>query len=174
MGELQRDRELLREEVNQLKSQVGWIMETLQVLLRITDYFPPISTAEVNVPLTLSDLTPVQGHDQSVAIQVLMCGPSPKDLPQPSFLKLSDRHCLSVLPQSHKNRNQRLNKKQKNSRRGVFDPIPMTYTELYPYLVYRGLITTRAIYPPDPLPARFRTDLHYEFQQKVAGHDLEG
>lgn len=29
-----------------------------------------------------------------------------------------------------------------------FDPIPMTYTQLYPYLVQKGLITTRSLPPP--------------------------
>ena len=27
--------------------------------------------------------------------------------------------------------------------------------------------------PPDPLPVGFRTDLHCEFHQGAAGHDLE-
>lgn len=34
MDELNRGQDLLREEVNQLKSQMGWVMETLQALLR--------------------------------------------------------------------------------------------------------------------------------------------
>ncbi|XP_058761261.1 uncharacterized protein LOC131634621 [Vicia villosa] len=54
-----------------------------------------------------------------------------------------------------------------------FDPIPMTYTELYPHLVQLGLITTRSFTPRDPPPAGFRADLHCEFHQGAAGHDLE-
>ncbi|XP_058755192.1 uncharacterized protein LOC131628376 [Vicia villosa] len=54
-----------------------------------------------------------------------------------------------------------------------FDPIPMTYTELYPHLVQLGLITTRSFTPRDPPPAGFRDDLHCEFHQGAAGHDLE-
>ncbi|XP_058776989.1 uncharacterized protein LOC131651341 [Vicia villosa] len=57
--------------------------------------------------------------------------------------------------------------------RTQFDPIPMTYTELYPHLVQLGLITTRSFTPPNPLPANFRSDLHCEFHQGAAGHDLE-
>ncbi|XP_058767291.1 uncharacterized protein LOC131640956 [Vicia villosa] len=54
-----------------------------------------------------------------------------------------------------------------------FDPIPMTYTELYPHLVQLGLITTRSFTPRDPPPAGFRADLHCEFHQGAVGHDLE-
>ena len=57
--------------------------------------------------------------------------------------------------------------------RTQFDPIPMTYTALYPHLVELGLITTRPLTPPDPLPAGFRSDLHCEFHPGAAGHDLE-
>ena len=60
-----------------------------------------------------------------------------------------------------------------NRNRARFDPIPMSYTELYPAMVQRGLITTRSLTPPDPLPAGFRSDLHCEFHQGAAGHDLE-
>ncbi|XP_058763510.1 uncharacterized protein LOC131636949 [Vicia villosa] len=57
--------------------------------------------------------------------------------------------------------------------RTEFDPIPMTYTEFYPHLVQLGLITTRSFTPRDPPPAVFRDDLHCEFHQGAAGHDLE-
>ncbi|XP_058729077.1 uncharacterized protein LOC131601309 [Vicia villosa] len=62
-----------------------------------------------------------------------------------------------------------------NRGRTTYDPIPMTYTELYPALVQKGLITTRAMPPPRNPPSRgFRPDLHCEFHQGGAGHDLEG
>ncbi|XP_050919599.1 uncharacterized protein LOC127137156 [Lathyrus oleraceus] len=53
-------------------------------------------------------------------------------------------------------------------------PIPMTFTELYPYLVQRGLVTTRALGPPpNPLPANYNTAAHCLFHEGAPGHDLE-
>ena len=49
----------------------------------------------------------------------------------------------------------------------------MTYTELYPALVQKGLITTRPLIPRNPPPSGFRSDLHCEFHQGDASHDLE-
>ncbi|CAI8596150.1 unnamed protein product [Vicia faba] len=58
--------------------------------------------------------------------------------------------------------------------RGHFDPIPMTYIELYSALVQKGLITTRALPPPlYPFPTGFQSDLHCEFHQGGAGHNLK-
>ena len=58
--------------------------------------------------------------------------------------------------------------------RTQFDPIPMTYAELYPSMVQKGLITTRTPPPPpNPLPHGFRFDLHCAFHEGVADHDLE-
>ena len=57
--------------------------------------------------------------------------------------------------------------------RNQFDHIPVTYTELYPALVQKGLITTKALLPPNPLPSGFRSDLHCAFHEGAAGHDLE-
>ena len=57
--------------------------------------------------------------------------------------------------------------------RAQFDPIPMTYTKLYPALVQKGLITTRPLIPQNPPLTGFRYDLHYEFHQGAVGHDLE-
>ena len=72
-------------------------------------------------------------------------------------------------PQQNAGQNQNRNARARTQ----FDPIPMTYTELYPGLVQRGFITTRPLTPPNPLPSGFRSDLHCEFHKGVAGHDLE-
>lgn len=50
----------------------------------------------------------------------------------------------------------------------------MTFTELYPYLVQRGLVTTRALGPPpNPLPANYNAATHCLFHEGAPGHDLE-
>ena len=60
-----------------------------------------------------------------------------------------------------------------NRNRAQFDPIPMIYTDLYPVLVQKGLITTRPLLPRNTPPVGFRFDLHCVFHQGVVGHDLE-
>src|SRR4051812_3612801 len=95
MEELQQDQELLRAEVNQLKSQMNQIMEILQVLLKREDNFPFIVTKQVGVPVVLPNSTTVQRQYHPVSTLVPSGGPSPKDLPQPSFSKLPDQQSLS-------------------------------------------------------------------------------
>ncbi|XP_039683967.1 alpha/beta-gliadin-like [Medicago truncatula] len=55
-----------------------------------------------------------------------------------------------------------------------FDPIPMKYGELFPYLLERNLVQTRPTPPiPKKLPARWRPDLFCVFHQGAQGHDVE-
>src|SRR3954469_20327947 len=171
MEELQQDQELLRVEVSQLKSQMDQIVEILQVLLKKECNIPPIITKQVNTPLAFSVATPTQGKPSvmscdsyfEVEKETHVC------FPQSVLHRTLHQHPLSVPSQG--------NKKQKQNQirgRTTYDPIPMTYTELYPALVQKGLITTRAMPPPrNPLPDGFRSDLHCEFHQGAAGHDLE-
>ncbi|RHN71941.1 putative transcription factor bZIP family [Medicago truncatula] len=55
-----------------------------------------------------------------------------------------------------------------------FDPIPIKYAKLLPYLLERNLVQIR---PPPPipkiLPARWRPDLFCVFHQGAQGHDVE-
>src|SRR3954471_21611181 len=151
MEELQQDQEFLRAEVNELKIQMNQIMEIVQVLLKKECNIPPIITKQVNTPLAFSVATPTQG--------------------KPSFMSCDsyfgvEKETLVCFPQSvlHRNLHQRPlsvpsqgNKKQKqdqNRDRTHFDPIPMSYTELYPTLVHKGLITTRAMPPPRNPPQK--------------------
>ena len=55
-----------------------------------------------------------------------------------------------------------------------FDPIPMTYAELYPSLVLKNLIQPRnPSQIPEPLPWWFKPDLRCFFHQGAPGHDIE-
>lgn len=53
MEELQRGQESLRVEINQLKTQMSWIMEILQAMLRKEDNPTPVAVAKM---LTQKDL----------------------------------------------------------------------------------------------------------------------
>ncbi|XP_050909226.1 uncharacterized protein LOC127123003 [Lathyrus oleraceus] len=56
-----------------------------------------------------------------------------------------------------------------------FASIPMTYTELYPSLLQKGLVTPRSLGPPpNPLPPWYNPDAHCPFHGGAPGHDLEG
>lgn len=55
-----------------------------------------------------------------------------------------------------------------------FNPVPMTYTKLYPALIKRNLIQTRAPPPiPDKLHLWYKADVSCHFHQGAHGHDLK-
>lgn len=73
---------------------------------------------------------------------------------------------------------QRTNRFQPGQRppRTYFEPIPMTYSQLYPALIQKGLVTPRGYEnpPPNPLPTWYDLHKHCAFHEGAAGHDLEG
>jgi len=55
-----------------------------------------------------------------------------------------------------------------------FDLIPMKYAELFPYLLEKRFIQTRAPPPvPKKLPTQWRLGLFCAFHQGAQGHDVE-
>src|ERR1051325_2376534 len=69
---------------------------------------------------------------------------------------------------------QQFNNQNRAPRVTQFDPIPMTYTELYPALIERNLIQTRSPPPvPEKLPWWYKADVSCPFHQGAPGHDLE-
>lgn len=61
-------------------------------------------------------------------------------------------------------------------KRTYFEPIPMTYSQLYHVLIQRRLITPRGYDnpPPNPVPTWYNQRKHCAFHKGAAGHDLEG
>ena len=54
------------------------------------------------------------------------------------------------------------------------DPIPMKYTDLFPWLLERKLIYNQTPpLVPTKLTARYRPDLFCAFHQGAPGHDIE-
>ncbi|XP_050918975.1 uncharacterized protein LOC127136468 [Lathyrus oleraceus] len=72
----------------------------------------------------------------------------------------------------------RQNAQHQNRRQGeraTFNPIPMSYTELYPSLLQKGLVVPRPMGPsPDRLPPWYNPNAHCPFHEGAPGHDLEG
>src|ERR1044072_5035574 len=87
---------------------------------------------------------------------------------------------MGITPQFQQNQQPRQQAQQFNNnqnrtpRISQFDPIPMTYTELYPALIERNLVQTR-LPPlvPDKLPWWYKADVSCAFHQGAPGHDLE-
>ncbi|KEH40868.1 hypothetical protein MTR_1g036650 [Medicago truncatula] len=63
---------------------------------------------------------------------------------------------------------------QQQAPRTQINPIPMKYAELFPRLLERNLIHTKApLSVPTIFPAGYRADLSYAFHQGAPGHDIE-
>lgn len=59
-------------------------------------------------------------------------------------------------------------------RKMSFDPIPMSYTELYPTLIAKNLVQLRQpLAVPKKLPWGYKTDTSCAFHQNAPGHSLE-
>ncbi|XP_050915290.1 uncharacterized protein LOC127130297 [Lathyrus oleraceus] len=92
----------------------------------------------------------------------------PPVYPPPNYQQASNA------PASQQPRNQAPHQNAPRRLYKTCPPIPMTFTELYPYLVQRGLVITRALGPPpNPLSANYNTAAHCLFHEGAPGHDLE-
>ncbi|XP_050919635.1 uncharacterized protein LOC127137195 [Lathyrus oleraceus] len=67
------------------------------------------------------------------------------------------------------------NQNRRQGERATFNPIPMSYTELYPSLLQNGLVVPRPLGPPpDRLPPWYNPNAHCPFHEGAPGDDLEG
>ncbi|KAK2422481.1 hypothetical protein QL285_033013 [Trifolium repens] len=76
--------------------------------------------------------------------------------------------------QSRQQAPQELNNQNLTQRTPQFDPIPMSYAKLFPILIEKNLVQTRA--PPKvpvTLPRWYRSDHFCAFHQGAPGHDIE-
>ncbi|KAI5415781.1 hypothetical protein KIW84_040992 [Lathyrus oleraceus] len=64
--------------------------------------------------------------------------------------------------------------RQHHHHQASFDPIPMSYAELYPSLVLKNLIQPRnPPHIPELLPWGYKPELRCAFHQGAPGHDIE-
>src|SRR3954462_7438651 len=83
---------------------------------------------------------------------------------------------IHAIPDYHQStRQQALPPNEQNqSQKGNFDPIPMTYTKLYPALICKNLVQIRSPPPvPKKLPWLYKVDATCAFHQNALGHGLE-
>ncbi|XP_050920478.1 uncharacterized protein LOC127138120 [Lathyrus oleraceus] len=78
-------------------------------------------------------------------------------------------------PRAQAPRKNAQNQNRRQGDRATFNPIPMSYTELYPSLLQKGLVAPRPMRPPrDRLPPWYNPNAHCPFHEGAPGHDLEG
>ncbi|XP_050909857.1 proline-rich protein 3-like [Lathyrus oleraceus] len=78
-------------------------------------------------------------------------------------------------PRAQAPRQNAQNQNRRQGERATFNPIPMSYTELYPSLLQKGLVVPRPMGPPpDRLPPWYNPNAHCPFHEGSPGHDLEG
>ncbi|XP_050909656.1 uncharacterized protein LOC127123486 [Lathyrus oleraceus] len=78
-------------------------------------------------------------------------------------------------PRAQAPRQNAQNQNRRQGERATFNPIPMSYTELYPSLLQKGLVVPRPMGPPpDRLPPWYNPNAHCLFHEGAPGHDLEG
>ncbi|CAL1413021.1 unnamed protein product [Linum trigynum] len=90
-------------------------------------------------------------------------------LQPPNFMKSTIQHPTPI-PRQGANRDVSITRKAKR----VFDPIPVTYTELFPRLLHDHLITPipgETLQPP--FPRWYRFDKHCDYHSGVQGHSVE-
>ncbi|XP_050909473.1 protein NSP-INTERACTING KINASE 3 [Lathyrus oleraceus] len=78
-------------------------------------------------------------------------------------------------PRAQAPRQNAQNQNRRQGEKATFNPIPMSYTELYPSLLQKGLVVPRPMGPPpDRLPPWYNPNAHCPFHEGALGHDLEG
>lgn len=101
-------------------------------------------------------------HHQHVALVTLVINAAPVGQAAPSYQ-----------PRFQQSANQ-LNHQNHTERHVQFDPIPMTYAELFPDLVQKNLVQTRT--PPavpEELSWWYKPSQHCAFHQGASGYDIE-
>ncbi|XP_022735589.1 uncharacterized protein LOC111288912 [Durio zibethinus] len=75
---------------------------------------------------------------------------------------------------TYPNSNQRNSQNNNNRERPHFDPIPMTYTDLYPRLIEKHLVVPIIIKPlKPPFPKWYDPNAHCDYHYRNPGHSIE-
>lgn len=129
----------------------------------------------MDTPIHLSSSTLGQGKSRVATIHYLMYGPPLGYPPQHLLLMPPYQQHLFVPPQGYRNQNQ--HKNQNLCRRNMthFDPILMTYNQLYPHLIQNTLVVSRSLPPlTSPFPPWYNPDSQCEYHEGEVEHSLDG
>src|ERR1051325_2585524 len=166
IDELQRGQELLKAEVKHLKGQMSLVMDLLQVVLKRECNTTPISASLVAA--LSSDVSMSQGHPH-VASSPVRNFPTEYH-PRPSPSKIPRKQQL-LTPRSKK---KEPNQHYRRYARQDIQPIPMSYSQLLPYLIQSGVVIPRELKPvPGVAKAWFDKSVRCAFHADSAGHETE-
>lgn len=94
--------------------------------------------------------------------------------PLPSFKSLHQQ-LLSDLPQlqSQNSQNQTVPRNNLERRNAPLDPIPVTYSQLLPYLVQSSLVVPKFLNPPNLFPLGYDHNARCRYHDGTVGHSTE-
>ncbi|XP_050914807.1 uncharacterized protein LOC127129715 [Lathyrus oleraceus] len=123
-------------------------------------------------------MTPAFNQQPAQAYQappVYRPAPVQQHAPIPPVYQQAPAALVYQQPRAQALRQNAQNQNRRQGDRKTFNPIPMSYTELYPSLLQKGLVVPRPMGPPpDRLPPWYNPNAHYPFHEGAPRHDLEG
>jgi hypothetical protein len=137
--------------------------------LRIMESFLPNNDCPPHTYSTVPARTPCSKHQYPLTVQ----HQQPKRFPNQQAMQMPLNRFQSR--QFAQNLGQQQNQPKANKMRKVFDPIPIPYSQLLPYLVHSGMVTTRALRPlTAPFPVWYDTKAKCEYHAGTEGHSIDG
>jgi len=149
----------LKEEVQKLIENNAWSFDDLDLKVLSQQHYPTSHSLAVAVQNPGYQPQSQQGQQQYLSSHSVNIMPIMNVVRNPGYQ-----------PQSQQNQQQL----RQQALRIHIDPIPMKYADLFPRLLERKLIYTKApLLVPIKLTARNMPDLFCAFHQGAPGHDIE-
>ncbi|KAK2415936.1 hypothetical protein QL285_038373 [Trifolium repens] len=135
--------------------------------LRMMESFLPNNVSSPHSRSTVSARTPCFNHQYPTVVQPQQSQGFPKQAIQTPLN-------YSQPGQFAQNLGHQQNQPKTNEKRKVFDPIPIPYSQLLPFLVHNGMLTLRALKPMiAPFPAWYDPKAKCEFHLGAEGHTID-
>lgn len=166
MEEIQQGQDLLREEVNRLKSQMSLVIDILQALLgKEGNHAPSAATTLVTYLRPSSVITDQrQPRATNFLVQDSLLRCHPLSIPQPNQRN-------QVQNQTHPQIITQVDPERKHP---DIDLIPVTYSQLLPHLIRSEMIVPRFLpLMPTPYKPWYDKNARCEFHDGSEGHNTE-
>lgn len=159
----------MKVEINQLKTQMSLIMEILQLMLRQEGNPLPTEVLEVVNPISVPDPLPPQEQPRGFH-------PYPEPPRAPYQRPFPIPRPRQRNPMSNQYSNQLRQPIRQRPRKPVrhIDLLPMSYSQVLPYLIKGGLIVPKELCPViPPYPPGFDVNARCDFHVGAQGHSVE-
>ncbi|XP_050916145.1 uncharacterized protein LOC127131260 [Lathyrus oleraceus] len=141
-------------------------------------YQPPMYPVQYALQPYVAAVTPAFNQQPAQAYQappVYRPAPVQQRAAAPPVYQQAPAAPVYQQPRAQAPRQNAQNQNRRQGERATFNPILMSYTELYPSLLQKGLVVSRPMGPPpDRLPPWYNPNAHCPFHEGAPGHDLEG